>query len=211
MQEYLQSTFYFDYESEDIQKFISKFKNLSNQDKIAKLYLAVRDDWRYNPYSIGLAANDFKASAIFKKKEAHCIDKSILYIACIRALGIPARLRLAKVSNHIAVERLTQKLGSNEIAPHGLVEVYHNEKWVKCSPVFNKELCAMYNVEPLDFDGSESAVLQEYNSDNAKFMEYVEDYGSFEDVPFAFIKETFKKNYPELYNEFMRSNTLKFD
>ncbi|MEM6717992.1 MAG: transglutaminase-like domain-containing protein [Bacteroidota bacterium] len=202
MEQYLQSTFYFDYESPEIQQLISDFQHLSNQEKITQLYTHVRDHWRYNPYKIGLTAHHFKASTIFNKSQAHCIDKSILYITGLRALGIPARLRLAKVSNHIAVERLEQKLGSHEIAPHGLVEVFSNGSWVKCSPVFNKELCDMYNVAPLDFDGTQSAILQEYNRDNSKFMEYLEDYGDFADVPLDFIKETFKNHYPALYQQF---------
>lgn len=202
MEQYLQPTFYFDYESPEIQQMISDFQHLSDQEKIAQLYTHVRDDWRYNPYKIGLTTTHFKASTIYHKNQAHCIDKSILYIAGLRALNIPARLRLAKVSNHIAVERLEEKLGSHEIAPHGLVEVYHNDTWLKCSPVFNKELCDMYNVEPLDFNGAESAILQEYNKDHAKFMEYLEDFGSFADVPLEFIKETFKNHYPVLYAQF---------
>jgi transglutaminase-like putative cysteine protease len=206
MEHYLQSTFYFDYESPEIQELISGFQHLTNQEIITQLYIHVRDHWRYNPYKIGLTAEHFKASTIFNKGQAHCIDKSILYIAGLRALGIPARLRLAKVSNHIAVERLEQKLGSNELAPHGLVEVFNGENWIKCSPVFNKELCEMYNVAPLDFDGINHAFMQEYNRDNSKFMEYLEDYGSFEDVPLDFIKETFKNHYPMLYEQFKNAD-----
>ncbi|KAB8155976.1 transglutaminase [Kordia sp. TARA_039_SRF] len=205
MQEYLQPTFYFDYESPEIQQLISNFQHLSELERITQLYIHVRDHWRYNPYTIGLTENHFKASTIYNKKQAHCIDKSILYIAGLRALGIPARLRLAKVSNHIAVERLEQKLGSNELAPHGLVDVYSDGNWVKCSPVFNKELCDMYNVATLDFDGKTNAVLQEYNRDQVKFMEYLEDYGNFADVPLDFIKETFKNHYPALYQQFKDS------
>ena len=202
MKQYVEATFYFDYKSPEIQELVSDFLHLSEQEKITQLYIAVRDQWRYNPYNIGLTEHFFKASTIYKKKQAHCIDKAILYIAGLRALSIPARLRLAKVSNHIAVEKLEKKLGSYEIAPHGLVEVFSNEKWVKCSPVFNKELCEIYNVAPLDFDGLENSILQEYNKDNAKFMEYIEDYGSFADVPLDFIKEKFKENYPSLYEQF---------
>lgn len=123
--EYLKETYFFDFKSIEIQDLVKEFFNLnSGQDKIAQLYLKVRDGWRYNPYNIGLTESHFKASYIASKSEAHCIDKSILYVAGLRALGIPSRLRLAKVSNHIAVERLVMKLGTNNIAPHGLAEVF---------------------------------------------------------------------------------------
>jgi len=198
--EYLKETFFFDYRSPHIQDLISEFKSLdSDKEKISGLYLKVRDTWRYSPYHIGFTDKHYKSSYISTKVEAHCLDKSILYVSGLRGLDIPARLRLAKVSNHIATERLEEKLGSNEIAPHGLVEVYFEGEWAKCSPAFNKELCDMYNVAPLEFDGCKDSVFQEYNRDSEKFMEYLEDYGSFSDVPLDFIKNTFKESYPKLY------------
>lgn len=203
MQQSLESTYYFDIESTEIQQLVADFRELKPQEQIKELYLYVRDGWRYNPFVIGIDKAHYVASHIYKKPEAHCIDKAVLYVAGLRALGIPARLRLAKVSNHIAVERLVAKMGTNEIAPHGLAEVYLNGKWTKCSPAFNKELCEMYRVAPLDFDGTADSIFQEYNNDNDKFMAYEEDYGSFEDVPYEFIVKVFRENYPELYNHYI--------
>lgn len=208
---YLEETYYYDYNSPQIQNLIEEARLLtSNQEKIENLYLKVRDSWRYSPFEIGLTQAHYKASNIAKKEQAHCIDKAILLIAGLRALDIPARLRLAKVSNHIATERLEAKLGTNELAPHGLVDVFLNGQWKKCSPAFNKELCVMYNVDVLDFDGTEDSVLQEYNKDSDKFMTYLEDYGHFEDVPLDYIKSIFKDNYPELYNTYMNATDIKF-
>lgn len=208
---YLKKTYYFDYDSSQIQDLTKEAIQLnSNQEKIENLYLKVRDNWRYSPFEIGLTEEHYKASTIAKKEKAHCIDKAILLIAGLRAVNIPARLRLAKVSNHIATERLEAKLGTNELTPHGLVDVFHNGKWKKCSPAFNKELCAIYNVDVLDFDGTEDSVLQEYNKDSHKFMTYLEDYGHFEDVPLDYIKSIFKDNYPELYKTYLGSKDIQF-
>lgn len=207
---YLQDSFYFDYNSPEIQDLIAEFRDLSSEkEKIEKLYLKVRDGWRYNAYNIGLTEAHYKASTIISKTEAHCIDKAILYIAGLRALHIPARLRLAKVSNHIAAERLEAKLSTNELAPHGLVDVFYNGAWKKCSPAFNKSLCDMYNVEVLDFDGTEDSILQEFNRDDHKFMTYLDDYGHFEDVPLNYIKQIFKDHYPELYETYKEAKDIK--
>ena len=208
---YLNHTFYFDYKTSEIQDLIAEFRNIaSKKEQIEKLYLKVRDGWRYNAYTIGLTGDHYKASNIIAKSEAHCIDKAILYISGLRALDIPARLRLAKVSNHIAAERLEAKLGTNELAPHGLVDVYYNEQWKKCSPAFNKELCDMYNVDVLDFDGTEDSILQEFNRNSSKFMTYLDDYGHFEDVPLDYIKQIFKDHYPELYKSYKSAKDIKF-
>ena len=121
-----------------------------------------------------------------------------MLIACLRALGIPARIQLAKVKNHIAVEHLTEKLGTNELSPHGMVNIYLDGKWRKASPAFNAELCERCKVAPLDFDGVEDSVFQEYNREGQEFMEYLEDYGHFEDLPYDFILRNFQEQYPEL-------------
>jgi transglutaminase-like putative cysteine protease len=200
---YTNETYYFDYSHPTVQSIIRDLKTLnSRKEVIQKLYIRIRDDWRYAPFNIGLTQAHFIASNIANKPEGHCIDKAILLVTCLRGLGIPARLHLAKVSNHIATERLEKIIGTNELAPHGMVDVFYDGQWVKCSPAFNKELCELYNVDVLDFDGTEDAVLQEYNKVNNKFMTYLEDYGHFEDVPFNFIKETFRSNYPHFYEKF---------
>ncbi|RNC87951.1 MAG: transglutaminase domain-containing protein [Winogradskyella sp.] len=208
---YIKDTFYFDYNSSQIQDLIEDFGDLSSEkEKIKQLYLKVRDGWRYSPFVIGLTEGHYVASSIYNKNEAHCIDKAILLIAGLRALNIPSRLHLAKVSNHIATERLEEKLGTNELAPHGLVDVFYDGHWRKCSPAFNKELCDMYNVDVLDFDGTADSILQEYNRDSKKFMQYLDDYGHFEDVPLDYIKSIFKDNYPELYNDYKNKKELNF-
>ncbi|MEO9484309.1 MAG: transglutaminase-like domain-containing protein [Ekhidna sp.] len=205
------STYFFDYESPAIQALIEAFKNpmLSDQEKATGLYLKVRDGWRYNPYDIVFRKDALKASNIAQKSHGHCIDKSVLYITGLRGLGIPAKLHLAKVKNHIAVERLTEKFGTNELTPHGMVDVYVNKRWIKATPAFNKELCRMTGVEPLDFDGSEDSIFQQFDKEGNEFMEYLEDYGSFDDVPLEFIESNMKENYPKLASLMNDAGELK--
>ena len=211
MTEYKKSTYYFDYEHPIIREMIVEFDDasLSELVKAQGLYLKVRDGWRYNAYDISFNKDALKASNIAQKDHGHCIDKSILYISGLRALGIPARLHLAKVKNHIAVERLTAKFGTNELTPHGMVDVYLDGQWVKATPAFNKELCALTGVEPLEFNGKDDSIFQEYNEAGAEFMEYLNDYGSFEDVPIDFIQQNMRENYPKLDSLLNAAGELK--
>ncbi len=199
MEQYLKETYFLDYSNAFVQSIVEPFRTLSTQEKIARLFTKVRDGWWYNPYTIFTKREGLRASFIAQRPEGHCVDKAILYITGLRALGIPSRLRLVKVANHIAVERLLERLGSNYIAPHGIVDVYVNGTWVKASNAFNKELCDKFNVPALEFDGSEDAILQAANREEKRFMEYLEDFGHFEDVPFDFILRTFMETYPSLY------------
>jgi len=199
---YLESTYYFDYEIESVQKLISEYKNttLSDKEKTIGMYTKVRDNWKYDPYSISLSKEKYKSSHIANKQSGNCVEKSIILIASLRALGIPARLHLGKVKNHIAVERLTEKFGSNELTPHGMVNVHLDNKWLKMSPAFNKSLCKKLNVDPLEFDGENSSFLQQYNGEGTLFMEYLDDYGYFEDVPIDFMIRNLKEHYPNIFD-----------
>ncbi|MBQ0733053.1 transglutaminase-like domain-containing protein [Aquimarina celericrescens] len=208
---YLDPTYFLDYESDEIQKLVKEFNTdtLTPKEKAIGLYLKVRDQWKYDPYNIHLTKEGYRASEIAKKPYGHCVDKSIVLVAGLRALQIPARIHLAKVKNHIAVEKLTEKFGTNELTPHGMVNIYLNGKWVKACPAFNQTLCEKCNVTPLEFDGENDSMFQEYDSKGNIFMEYVEDYGHFEDVPFDFMIHTMKTHYPGIINMIEDSGIIR--
>ncbi|MDG1333959.1 MAG: transglutaminase-like domain-containing protein [Crocinitomicaceae bacterium] len=199
---YLNASYFFDFENDLVQNLVAEFDNesLSDKDKAIALYTKVRDDWKYDPYSISLSKETYKASDIANKRMGNCVEKSIILIACLRAVGIPSRLHLGKVKNHIAVERLTEKFGSNELTPHGMVNVFLDNKWLKISPAFNASLCELLNVQPVDFDGETDSFLQQFDSKGSKFMEYTDDYGHFEDVPVEFMIQNVKEHYPHIFD-----------
>ncbi|OZV69864.1 transglutaminase-like domain-containing protein [Winogradskyella aurantia] len=199
---YLESSYYLDYDHPTIQRLILEFKNDSTtqKEKAIGLYTKVRDQWKYDPYHIHLSKENYKASNIATRPTGNCVEKSILLVACFRAMQLPSRIHLGKVKNHLAVERLIEKFGSNELTPHGMVSVYLNGKWLKMSPAFNKTLCQKFNVAPLEFDGENNSFLQQFNEEGSLFMEYLEDYGHFEDVPLEFMKRNIKEHYPHIFD-----------
>ncbi len=211
MEQYLSPTPLIDFDHPAIQEIIAEFnkEELTDKEKAIGIYTKVRDGWKYDPYNIGLTPERFKASHIAQKDTGHCVEKSVLLVAALRALGLPARLHLGKVKNHIAVERLMEKFGSNELTPHGMVNVFIEGKWLKMSPAFNKTLCVKFNVEPLEFDGENDSFLQQYNAEGSKFMEYVDDYGHFDDVPLEFMKQNVIKHYPHIFAQFGDAKEFK--
>ena len=197
---YLKPTYYFDFDNNLIQNLISEIKkDDSKNNQAIRIYTKIRDEWLYDPYHISFSKQKYRASHIAQKTTGNCVEKSILLIACLRALNIPARLHLGKVKNHIAVERLEEKFGTNELTPHGMVNVFLNNEWLKMSPAFNATLCEKFNVEPLEFDGYTNSYLQQYNTQGDLFMEYLEDYGHFNDVPLKFMIENLKTHYPHIF------------
>ena len=166
-------------------------------ERAVKVYLAVRDHILYDPYSPFYLPEHFRASYVLKRGRSFCVPKASLLCALGRASGIPSRVGLADVRNHLATKQLIDFIGSNLFVYHGFVEFYLEGKWVKATPAFNSSLCRRHNVPPLEFNGSEDSLFQPYNIDNRKFMEYVKFYGTFTDVPVDDIVATWKKAYGE--------------
>ncbi|NRB64331.1 MAG: transglutaminase family protein [Saprospiraceae bacterium] len=185
--------------------------SVSDQQRAIRIYFAIRDNWRYNPYNISLSANAMQASGILKRSEGHCLDKAILMIACLRAVGIPARLCLAKVKNHIAVERLVEAFGTDELVPHGYVDVYLNSQWIKATPAFNRQLCERLGVPPLDWDGEHDSMFQAFDKEGNNFMEYLEEYGHFKDVPMDTIESLMVSHYPDVFQRIEGNTATKRD
>ncbi len=200
MQQYTAASTLLDYNHERVQEFIHQHTHadMTDQEKAIALYMAVRDGWRYTASQIFLTQEAWICSNIMERPEGHCLDKAILLVTCLRGAGIPARLHLAKVKNHIAAERMIAQLGTDELTPHGMVDVYLDNRWIKVSPAFNKQLCEKLNVDPLDFDGEQDCIFQQFDREGGVFMEYLEDYGHFEDVPMAFIYSNMKEHYSGL-------------
>lgn len=199
----IEENYNFDFSHKNIQNILENLTvdtpELSEKEFSIKVYNYVRDSWNYYPYHVSLKNEDWKASKLITQKTGHCIEKAIILIALLRAKNIPSRLGLAKVKNHLAVEKIVEKLKNNILVPHGYVEIYLNKKWVKATPAFNKSLCEILNVNVLEFNGEDDSVFHEFDKGNQNiFMEYIEDYGTFEKVPLEYMFQLMKDHYPIL-------------
>jgi transglutaminase-like putative cysteine protease len=163
------------------------------------LYYAVRDEIRYNPYVFSRDPQSLKASFAVQAGESYCVPKAVLLAACARHCGIPARIGLADVRNHLATPRLLELLRSEVFAMHGYTELYLAGRWVKATPAFNLALCRAFDVQPLPFDGLSDSVFHEFNLRGERHMEYLCDHGQFVDVPEELFYQHLSATYPHLF------------
>lgn len=166
-----------------------------------RLYYAVRDRFLYDPYAIEMSLPGMRASGVIARGRGFCVNKALLLCAVARAEGIPARLGLADVKNHLATERLLKLMGTDIFYYHGYAELFLNGKWVKATPAFNLELCEKFRVRPLEFDGETDSIFHPFDADNRRHMEYVADRGSFADLPFEEWRAAMLKYYPAMMND----------
>ena len=168
-------------------------------EQARRLYGAVRDGIRYDPYVDYTTTDIYRASTVLAEGHAYCVGKASLYAALCRAAGIPARIGLADVKNHLATPRLLEAVGTDVFAYHGYVEVYPAGTWVKATPTFNLTLCTKLGVAPLEFDGETDALLQSFDQGGREFMSYIVDHGTFVDVPVKFLMREIERLTPKLY------------
>jgi len=169
--------------------------SLNPVDRAIKLFRAVRDDIRYDPYSPFYLPEPYQASWVFQRGRSFCVPKASLLCALGRACGIPSRVGFATVRNHLATQQLLDFMGSDLFVYHGFVEFYLERKWVKATPAFNRELCWRHGVDPLEFNGREDALFQPFNKRNEKFMDYLEYTGTYADIPVSAIVEGWEEAY----------------
>lgn len=183
----------------------------SPKEQAIDLYYAIRDGFKYSPYHVNLKPYALKASYLLTKDYGHCIEKSNLFAACARSLGIPARLGYGNVRNHLGTKDLEETLKTDVLVYHGYAEVYLEERWLKVTPVFNIELCEKLGVEPLDFNGEEDAVFQKSDKNGNPFMEYTADHGTFADVPLEQITQGMQSYYPHLFEKELNNSKFRFE
>jgi len=167
-------------------------------ERATRLYYAVRDGLRYDPYHIELTEEGLRASAVIARRQGFCVAKAGVLAALARSVGIPARLGFADVRNHLATERLRRTMGTDIFYYHGFTELYLDGRWIKATPTFNIELCEKFGVQPLEFDGRGDAILHPFDTANRRHMEYLRFHGSRADMPVEELRDAMQHHYGAL-------------
>ena len=194
---FLRATYFLDVENPTLREFaLREAGSGTTLARGVRLYYAVRDSIRYDPYGIGRKREDYRASLCLETQTGFCITKAALLVACARAIGIPSRVGYGDVRNHLATPKLLALLGTDEFVFHGYAELFLDGVWVKATPAFNIDLCEKFGVLPLEFNGRDDSLFHPYDASGRRHMEYIRQRGSFNDLPFDEIMSTFQEYYP---------------
>jgi len=166
------------------------------RERAVSLYRLVRDGFRYDPYRVDLGERGMRASTVVEQGFGWCVTKAALLAAVARVSGIPARLGYADVRNHLSTQRLREMLQTDLFVWHGYTELWIDGRWLKATPAFNIELCERFGLHPLEWDGTSDSIYHPYDRSGRRHMEYVNERGSFDDVPRERIAADFARHYP---------------
>lgn len=168
----------------------------SDTERAVRLYYAVRDGFRYDPYRIDLRPQGMRASAVIANGYGWCVPKAALLAAVCRAAGIPARVGFADVRNHLSTERMRESMDTDVFIWHGYTDIWLEGAWRKATPAFNIELCDRFGLLPLEFDGAADSIYHPFDKSGQRHMEYLRQRGTFDDVPLPQMLEDFRQVYP---------------
>jgi hypothetical protein len=129
MDRYLQETQMLNFNHSSIQKLIreKQWEKDDQFEKIRKIYNFVRDDIAFG-YNVD---DTLSASEVLKDGYGQCNTKGTLFMALLRAVGIPCRLHGFTIDKKLqkgAMTGLIYKLAPQNII-HSWVEIQYKEHW----------------------------------------------------------------------------------
>jgi transglutaminase-like putative cysteine protease len=200
----LGATEFLDYESPVVREFVNKTLpgnsgSLTDTEKAHALYYAVRDGIHYEIYGADVSRGGMRASAIIQHGMGFCVHKSLVYAAVLRSVGIPSRMFYGDVCNHLTSPQMKKLIGGNVFTFHSLTTVFLNDNWVKATPVFNKMLCKLYKIKPLEFDGLTDSMYHPYDDEGRRHMEFLRTHGEFDDFPYDLVINGIRAAHPLLF------------
>ncbi len=151
MNKYLQETQMLNFNHSSIKRLINEKQWTNNDDfqKILKIYNFVRDD-----IAFGYNTDDMiSASEVLNDAYGQCNTKGTLFMALLRAVGIPCRIHGFTIDKKLqkgAMTGIIYKLAPQSII-HSWVEIQYKERW--------------YNIEGFILDSQYLKKLQEKFSD----------------------------------------------
>jgi transglutaminase-like putative cysteine protease len=199
---YGQPTWFLDSDSAEVVRFAAAAvgQAAGEVERAVRLFYAVRDGIRYDPYSFRLdPPESFRSSAILGHEKDFCIPKAILLVSAARASGIPSRLGFADVRNHLTSRRLRELMRGDLFVYHGFAELHLEGRWLKATPAFDQGLCERFGVRPLEFDGREDALFHPFDALGRRHMEYVRYHGTFADFPHQEMAAAMRAAYPQFF------------
>ncbi len=197
MDKYLKPNSTIDSDSEIIQE---KARNLTKGktgavQKAVSIFYFTRDEIRYNPYA---SLYPLEASAILNGKDGFCVQKAVLLAALARALGIPARLGFVNIRNHRLDQQWQKIFRTDVVVYHGFTEMNVDGRWLKATPAFDLRMCSENGFIPVEFDGANHAMFHPRDKNGKPHIDYLEQLGSYNDVPVdEIIKAVTEKYGPE--------------
>ena len=130
MDNLLKETAFLNFSNPMIQNLVKDrdWRNLSDKDKILAIYNYVRDEIAFG-YNV---SDNINAVRVLKDGYGQCNTKGTLFMALLRAVGVPCRIHgfyVDKIMQKGAMKGIYYSKAPQDIL-HSWVEIFYNDKWL---------------------------------------------------------------------------------
>lgn len=192
----LASTYFIDSQNpmlrETVQDLLSDETNTRSRAEI--LFNYVRDAITFETLPC-TNASELVASATLKRGSGTSVQKAVLLAALARAAGIPTALIFADLKDHTLPSSVRESLGTDVLAFHGLVAFNIEGDWRLADPSHSPELRMRNGFWPVQFDGTDDALIRETTLTGERHAEYLHFHGIFADLPLDRMREHLAEVY----------------
>lgn len=198
---WLSPTEFLDHESPAVRQFTDTVLADTPPTPAARaeaLYYAVRDGIFYEVSGADMTRAGLRASAVLAAGQGFCVQKSILYAAATRAVGIPSKIVVTEVRNHLTSDRMRRMVGG-DVFVHLLNAIKLDGRWIRTTPVFNKALCTLYGMATLEFDPGQDSQHHPFDRTGQRTMEFLRDHGEFDDLPYEWLMGLMRVKHPGMF------------
>lgn len=132
MKKYLEETPMLDFSNKQIRQLIDQrgWQSMVDEDKIKQIYTFCKDEILFGYNS---DTDTMPASAILSEGFGHCNTKATLFMALLRAVGVPCRIHGFTIHKRLqkgAIGTIAYSLAPAEII-HTWVEVFYQNNWLE--------------------------------------------------------------------------------
>jgi len=187
----------FDYDHDIVHSLGQKtVTGLSDEwSKVAALFDFVRDTIAYDFAPNVESIRDLSASEIAQKAAGFCHQKSILLVALLRAVDIPAALAFQTIVDHALLRsrfRVLQNDGTLHF--HGLACAFLDGRWFRIDATLDAALCTARNYHVTTVVPGQETLLPTTTQDGKPHFTIIEDKGYFASYPVKLFRDLFLRH-----------------
>ncbi len=196
----------------DIMNLVKELSDEKTSDwnKAKAVFEFVRDEIEYNFAPLITKKEDWKASEILRKKNGMCHQKTILQVALLRSLKVPAAFNFQNIIDApLLKSRYKAMIPDGILHFHALAVTKLEGKWYRLDATLDRGLCDRRGYCISQIEKGKETLLPSIKRNGNPHFKIIKDHGYFTSYPEEFLLSFLShKNDWDYWRKFVRREHL---